>query len=73
MKLNELECPLCAKENECAVFSGQKVSDCWCHQQSFPEPSGLSHLSINAHQCLCQSCVKQMHKVGENNQSVTKK
>ncbi|WP_298776663.1 cysteine-rich CWC family protein [uncultured Shewanella sp.] len=66
MKPNELECPLCARNNECAVVSGQKVSDCWCHQQSFPIQSGFSHLGINDHQCLCQSCVKQMNKVEEN-------
>ncbi len=62
MRPIELECPLCAKNNECAVVVGQKVSDCWCHQQCFSKSSRPSLLANNTHQCVCQSCLKQMSK-----------
>ncbi|WP_299010612.1 cysteine-rich CWC family protein [uncultured Shewanella sp.] len=72
MKQNELECPLCAEDNACAVVSGQKVSDCWCHQQTFSDRRHFAHLSINEHQCLCQACVKQMNKSEGNNSDTDK-
>ncbi len=52
-------CPLCGKDNQCAVAAGQN-SGCWCQHQSFDRQLLESQTGNEAMaRCICQNCVEQ--------------
>ncbi|GIU50021.1 MULTISPECIES: cysteine-rich CWC family protein [Shewanella] len=56
-----LICPICFKQNQCAVTAGLSIESCWCLTQSAEkkvDPKLLSDLSGKA--CVCQDCYKKL-------------
>ena len=51
-----LHCPLCGKENACALENGH-ASPCWCTTQVFPAAllARLPSEEVNR-RCICRSC-----------------
>lgn len=53
-------CPLCGKDNLCAVTLGQDPSNCWCHQPDMVIDKILLAKIPHAARgkaCICQKCV----------------
>lgn len=53
-------CPLCKKENGCAVASGADASSCWCMQTKVPKEL-LEKIpqQDRGRSCVCQSCIEK--------------
>ncbi|MBA6413013.1 cysteine-rich CWC family protein [Parahaliea sp. F7430] len=50
-------CPLCNKDNQCALSAGQSIEHCWCQSSSISSQA-LSRIPASAkgRQCLCPQC-----------------
>ncbi|WP_153916685.1 cysteine-rich CWC family protein [Shewanella sp. TC10] len=56
-----LTCPVCLKENKCAVTAGLSIESCWCLTQSGKakiDPKLLA--GLNGKACICQSCYQKL-------------
>ncbi|MCM3748429.1 cysteine-rich CWC family protein [Paenibacillus pasadenensis] len=50
-------CPLCSRDNRCAVAAGDNPASCWCVNAVFP--SGLLERlpeALRDKVCICMSC-----------------
>jgi len=56
--VDPLRCPLCGKQNACAVELGLTADACWCVAQTFPAsllervPEPLRNVA-----CVCRECI----------------
>ena len=52
-------CPLCGKNNQCAMVSGDENTPCWCVDVEI-DPKALAAIQeSDQHQrCLCPDCAK---------------
>lgn len=60
-------CPICGKENNCALVKGKPHSECWCNTTKVPKslldkvPEEQKKLS-----CICKECVlRETMKISE--------
>jgi len=53
-------CPLCGKENQCAVTSGRPPEECWCMNLSVPQAllEEIPH-ELRRKACVCEHCVRK--------------
>lgn len=57
--INPSQCPLCGKDNQCAVTAGRPPEECWCMTLSVPQvllekiPSEFRRKA-----CVCEQCVR---------------
>ncbi|MCL1046724.1 cysteine-rich CWC family protein [Shewanella electrodiphila] len=52
-----LVCPVCLKENHCAVSAGLAIDQCWCLVQSAEKKIDSTVLStLSGKACVCQAC-----------------
>jgi hypothetical protein len=54
---NESQCPLCHRDNSCAMANNKTSSHCWC-QTADINPAALAQTPIELRnkQCICQQC-----------------
>lgn len=55
-------CPLCGRDNRCAVQAGLPPASCWCMKAGFP--SGLLELvppERRRKACICQDCLERFN------------
>lgn len=54
------QCPLCGKDNHCAMAAGKDVAACWCVAEHFP-PELLAAVppEDRNRRCICKNCVQQ--------------
>lgn len=54
-------CPICGKENNCAIANGKNPEECWCMNVSFPKevfeniPDDKKDKS-----CVCLDCLNKI-------------
>lgn len=56
-------CPICKKENKCAVVMGTDPKKCWC--MDIKVPKGLLELipdEDRGKSCVCKSCIEAYKK-----------
>ncbi|MBN3554569.1 cysteine-rich CWC family protein [Fictibacillus nanhaiensis] len=51
------ECPLCKRDNACAISNGKNPESCWCMNVQIP--SQLLECASNRETCICQTCVDE--------------
>ncbi|MDF2924168.1 MAG: hypothetical protein K0R57_3082 [Paenibacillaceae bacterium] len=58
-------CPLCGRENHCAVGAGEDPSGCWCMTAKFP-PGLLELVPAPARRrsCICRQCLEAYRRFG---------
>jgi hypothetical protein len=51
------KCPLCGRDNDCAVAAGRDVGSCWCMTASI-NPTALGSIPAEARGkvCICARC-----------------
>ncbi|NRD72360.1 cysteine-rich CWC family protein [Shewanella sp. VB17] len=59
-KSQALTCPLCQKENNCAVSVGEQIDTCWCKAVVFPPKSSLIEIQPDANACICSNCLDKI-------------
>jgi hypothetical protein len=55
------KCPLCTKENHCAIAQGEEPETCWCMKETIPQQL-LEKASVATDQCICQKCVDDFNR-----------
>ncbi|WP_079253787.1 cysteine-rich CWC family protein [Endozoicomonas arenosclerae] len=64
--MNPKLCPLCQKQNLCAISAGKPAEQCWCMEElKVPvsdTPRVLLPIPETATACYCQSCLEQIKK-----------
>lgn len=60
-------CPLCGRQNHCAVAADPDAKECWCESVEFPEEL-LAQIPDDAvrKRCVCQECLNQFNKTIRN-------
>ena len=59
------KCPLCGKDNHCAIVHHKDPMTCWCMEKKIPE--GLRKQvpeSLRKQACICENCVDLYIKQG---------
>lgn len=59
-ELDANRCPLCGRENTCAVAQGQDPSSCWCIQAPTFPPELLERVPppLRDVACICRECLE---------------
>ncbi|BAJ03707.1 cysteine-rich CWC family protein [Shewanella violacea] len=57
---NDSTCPLCQRQNACAVIQAKSISECWCSQVTFPAKEKLRQELLNLTSCICQACIEKL-------------
>ncbi len=57
-----MRCPICGKDNNCAISHGKDPKECWCHNVEFPKKK-FGYTS-----CICIDCVNKLLKEEKENQ-----
>ena len=50
------KCPICGRENNCAVANGKDPRECWCMSIEFPKSLPKTHT------CICEECIEKFRK-----------
>ncbi|WP_419465876.1 cysteine-rich CWC family protein [Bacillus spongiae] len=50
------KCPLCNKDNHCAINEGKKAETCWCMKVSISKE--LLQSIGHRNQCICYECLE---------------
>lgn len=45
-----MKCPICGKDNNCAISHGKDPNSCWCHNVDFPKRR------MGYKTCICKDC-----------------
>jgi len=53
-------CPLCQRQNVCAVIEGKDLKDCWCNHTTFPPKNVVEEGALEQKACICQSCIAKL-------------
>ncbi len=51
-----MKCPICGKDNDCAISHGKDPRTCWCHGVEFPKKR------LNFTSCICKECVEKLKR-----------
>jgi len=58
-------CPLCQRQNACAVIEGKELKDCWCNHTTFPPKEVVKGEAPELKACICQSCIAKLKEEAE--------
>ncbi|WP_370693291.1 cysteine-rich CWC family protein [Oceanobacter sp. 4_MG-2023] len=50
-------CPLCARDNECAVANQRDAAQCWCMTATFPPQLLEQNRDSAGQRCICVQCL----------------
>jgi Cysteine-rich CWC len=50
-------CPICNRDNKCAISNGEQFNSCWC--MTITIPAELLEKSPDKSRCICQKCVNE--------------
>ncbi|WP_368736489.1 cysteine-rich CWC family protein [Endozoicomonas sp. ONNA1] len=62
--MNPKRCPLCQKENHCAISAGKPAKQCWCMKDlkkpSVNTPAVLMLIPEADTSCYCEPCLEKV-------------
>lgn len=53
-------CPLCQRQNACAVIEGKELKDCWCNHTTFPSKKVVEEEALELKGCICEKCIAKL-------------
>ena len=61
------KCPLCNKENLCAVSLGKSIAECWCNSNEIKliDIKKVLSKAETKEQCICQQCLLEAGCISE--------
>lgn len=56
-------CPICGKDNECAIANGKNPNKCWCMNFNIkPEVLNIIKTKYKDKACICKNCLEEISK-----------
>ncbi|PLR67167.1 cysteine-rich CWC family protein [Bacillus sp. UMB0893] len=52
------KCPLCDRNNNCAISKGEKPESCWC-MKVYVSTKLFENISLEKDRCFCRECIER--------------